>query len=225
MNLDLPQQPLNIRSHDPFGRELLGHHLPVQERDRQQVGKRVVGLLFRADLLLCAFLAAADDVVGDLEGLQLHTLDVARIQPMCFAQLERRLERRLRVDLGVVALEEGASDTLEVLAFPIDLERAGDRVHETFVALEYLERAGDPTGSEKDGPDGAECGEWIGHAFPLRQSAGARYAQGVQRGSRDRDCVRRLRLVQTQGARRPGGGRICALRGVIESFRAYRCLV
>ena len=85
VNLDLPQQPLNIGSRDPFGRELLGHHLPIQERDRQQVGKRVVGLLFRADFLLCAFLAAADDVVGDLERLQLDALDLGWVERVCLA--------------------------------------------------------------------------------------------------------------------------------------------
>jgi hypothetical protein len=71
----------------------------------------MVGLLLRADLLLSAFLTAADDVVGDLEGFELDPLDSSCVERMRFAELEEGLERRLGVDLGVVALEEGAADT------------------------------------------------------------------------------------------------------------------
>ena len=125
-HLDPPQQRLHVRRDDPFGRELLGQHLPVEQRDGEQVGERVVGLLLRADLLLAALLAAADDVVGDLEGLELDPLDRGRVERMRFAQLEQRLERRLGVDLGVVALEEGAADALEVLVVP-SRSRSGRR--------------------------------------------------------------------------------------------------
>ena len=42
----------------------------------------MVGLLLRLDLLLVALLAAADDVEGDLEGLELDPLDVAGVDRM-----------------------------------------------------------------------------------------------------------------------------------------------
>ncbi|MEJ7793781.1 MAG: hypothetical protein WKF65_17605 [Gaiellaceae bacterium] len=168
--LDPAQQVLHVRPHDPLGRELLGLHLPVEQRDRQQVGKRVVSFLLGVDLLLAAFLAAADDVVGDLEGLELDSLDAARVERVCLAQLEQRLERRLGVDL---ALEKRAPNALEVLSFPVDLEVAGDRTHETFVALEHFGQARDPTCGEEGRLDDAEGGEGISEPLPLRERPGA----------------------------------------------------
>src|SRR5439155_11107379 len=115
----------------------------VERRDREQVRELVVVLLVCPDLRFCALLASTDNVVGDLEGLQLDSLDLGRVERVRLTQLEHRLERRLGVDLGVVALQEGPSDTLEILALPVNLEPSRDRVHESFVPLEYLGRAGD----------------------------------------------------------------------------------
>jgi hypothetical protein len=63
-------------------------------------GPTRICVLLRPDRLLLAFLAAADDLVGDVEDVDLDPLDVVRPQPVPFAQLEHCLERRLRVDLG-----------------------------------------------------------------------------------------------------------------------------
>ena len=185
----------------------------------------MVGLLLALDLLLAAFLAAADDVVGDLEGLELDPLDGPRVDHVLLAQLEQRLERRLGVDLGVVALEEGAPDALEVLPFPVDLEVAGDRVHEALVPFEHLRRAADPTRGEEDSLDGAEGGEGVGEPLPLRQLAGAGHAQRVQRRAGDRDRVRRLRLAEAKRLGRAGRGGVGALGRVVEPLRPHRRLV
>ena len=82
----------------------------------------MVGLLLGRDLVFGALLAAADDVVGDLEGVKLDPLHVGGLDRVRGAQLEQRLDRRLRVDLGVEALEDRASDRFEVLVLPVDLE-------------------------------------------------------------------------------------------------------
>ena len=224
-DIDPSQQLLHVRGDDPLRRELLRQHLSVEQRDGEQVGQRVVGLLLGADLLLPALLAAADDVVGDLERLQLDPLDLRRVECVRLAQCEQCLERRLGVNLGVVALEERAADALEVLVLPGDLEGPGDRLDEALVPLEHLGRAGDAAGGEEGRLDGAEGRERKREPFPLRERARPGHAQRVQRRARDRDRVRRLRLAETQRLRRPGRGGIGALRGVVEALRPHRRFV
>ena len=76
-HLDPAQQLLHVAGGDPLRQVLLGQHLAVEQRDREQVGQRVVGLLLGRDLVLGALLAAADDVVGDLEGVELDPLHLS----------------------------------------------------------------------------------------------------------------------------------------------------
>src|ERR1051326_9108389 len=121
----------------------------------------MVGLLLRLDLLLASLLAAADDVVGDMEGVELDSLDSGCVERMSSAQLEQCLEGRLREDLCVVTLEKRAPDALQVLVFPVDLEPARDRVHKALVALENLARAADTARGEEGCFDGAEGGERV----------------------------------------------------------------
>jgi hypothetical protein len=169
---DAPQQRLHVGGGDPLGEELLGQHLAVEQGDGEQVRERVVGLLLGAYLRLHALLAAADDVVGDLEDLQLDPLHLGGIERVLPTQIEQRLERRLGVDLCIEALQERAHDPLQVLALPGDLERPHDRLLEALVPLEHLARAGDAAPGEQNGVDGAERGRRVGEALPVRERAG-----------------------------------------------------
>ena len=86
-----PQKLLHVGD-DALGRELRGHDLTVEERDGQQVGERVVGLLLACAPRLVALFAAADDVVGDIEDVELDPLDIGRRNARARAQLEQRLD-------------------------------------------------------------------------------------------------------------------------------------
>ena len=79
----------------------------------------------------------------------------------------------LRVDLGVVLLEDRPRDALEILLRPVDLEPAGDGVHEPLVALEDFERTGDAAHGQERGVRAAERGVGIGQPLPVRERAGA----------------------------------------------------
>jgi hypothetical protein len=69
------QKILDVVRGDPLWPVLVGQHLPVEQRDGDQVGQRVVCLLLGLDLVLRAFLAAADDVErGALGGQAADTL-------------------------------------------------------------------------------------------------------------------------------------------------------
>src|SRR5436309_15534689 len=98
----------------------------------------MIGLLLGTHDRLVAFLAAADDLVGDIEHLELDTLDARRIDPMLLAKLDRGLQRRLGMDLSVEPLQDRATHGLEVLGSPVDREGAGDGLHEALGSLEDL---------------------------------------------------------------------------------------
>src|SRR5262249_10561675 len=114
-----------------------------------------------------AFLATADDVVGNVEGLELDPLDVPALESGFGPQLEKPFQRRLRMDLGVVPLQDRATDAIEILLLPVDLEGAADGVHEALVALEDLEGAGDASHREEGGVGGGLGDAGIGEALPV----------------------------------------------------------
>ena len=103
-------------------------------------------------------------------------IDIGRRERMRLAQFQQALEGRLGMDLGVVALEKGALDALQVLVLPVDLEAAGDRVHEALVPLEHFGRSADTARGQEGSLDGAEGGERVGEPLPLREHTGARHA-------------------------------------------------
>ena len=73
-----PEERLNILGPDALDLVLRRHHLPVDERGRQNIRKAVVGGLLVPDVVLVPRAASAHDVKGSLVGLQLHPLDLAR---------------------------------------------------------------------------------------------------------------------------------------------------
>ncbi len=84
-DVDATQEVLDVRSGDALSRELRRQQLPIEESDRDQVGKRVIGLFLGPDQLLVAFFAPSDDVVGDVEDLHLDMVDGLRLDPIFLA--------------------------------------------------------------------------------------------------------------------------------------------
>ena len=103
---------------------LLGHDLTVQDGHRDHIGQAVVRLLLGPDHVLIPLFAAADDVVGDVENLDLDLLDIFRAERLVLLELEDAFQGGLGVDLGVVLLEDGPGYPLQVL-FATSRSRTG----------------------------------------------------------------------------------------------------
>jgi hypothetical protein len=182
----------------------------------------VISLLFGPYPGLLALLTAADDVEGDVKDLNRNMRDVSGSELVFAPQFEDALDDRLGVHLGVVRFEDRAGDPLQVLPRPVERKWPGDRVDESFIAFEHLQRTRDAAQSQKGGMCAPEGSVGISQAFPVGQRAGARDPQGVESGATERQGVGRVELVEAEGfgdARRHGIG---ALRGVIKAFGSHR---
>ena len=172
----MAEQLLNIGALDAVGRKLRWQNLVVQKRHGNQVRQAVIGIFFRADDALVALFATADDLVGDVEGLDVDAIDLGRGESVLSFQLERGVDRRLGVNLGIVALDHGPRHPFQILARPVDVERPGDRVDEAFVAFEHFERSGDASAREERRPDASGRGVGIRQPFPVRERTGPGHA-------------------------------------------------
>jgi hypothetical protein len=200
-------------------------HCAVEKRYRDHVWQRVIRLLLGSDLLLVAFLAATDDVVGHLEGGNPHLADLVGHELRPAGDVQGSIDRGLGMDLCVVLLQTGASYRLEVLGCPVDDERPGNGVLESLVAFEDLARAGDAHAGQQCRVHAFLGDLRIRQTLPVRELPGPGHAQRVVRGAGDRDRVGRLRLIQPQRAGGPRGHRVRALGGVVESLGSDGCHV
>ena len=91
--------------------------------------------------------------------------------------------------------------------------------------FEDLGWAGDAACREEDGFDGAEGGERVRKALPLRERAGTGHPERVQCCSGDRDGIPGLRLGKAERLRRPSRGRVRALGRVVETLVSHGGLV
>src|SRR5580765_7115157 len=105
MDRHLMQQFLDIAAVDSFRRILLGHHLPVQQRNANQVREAVVCLLLRGYQSLVSLIPSSDNVVSDFEGFEVDLLYLRGSKFLPPSQLQGTLNRRLRVNFRVVFLE------------------------------------------------------------------------------------------------------------------------
>src|SRR5579884_958293 len=134
VNADFTQQILDILPPDAFRRVLRGRDFAVEQGCRHHVRQAVVSLFFGIYLVLTAFLAAADDIIGDIKDGNIDLLDIFRLEMLAGAQFQHAFQRRLRMELGIVLFDAGARDGLKIFLPPVDLEVSGDGVHETLVA-------------------------------------------------------------------------------------------
>ena len=77
------EQLLNIGALDAVRRKLRWQNLVVEKRHGNQVRQAVVGIFLRADDALVALFAAADDLVGDVEGLDVDAIDLGAENRCC----------------------------------------------------------------------------------------------------------------------------------------------
>ena len=75
-----PQQFLHVAALDPLRTELLRRHLTVEQHHRHEIRQTVIGLLLGADQGLVTLLAAADDVVRRVKGVDLDPGDLRRLE-------------------------------------------------------------------------------------------------------------------------------------------------
>lgn len=62
--------------------------LRLQERNRQEVGQAVVGILLRVDIFLWAEASTAHEIVGVLEHISCYAHDIGRIERVSLVELE-----------------------------------------------------------------------------------------------------------------------------------------
>src|SRR5205085_7211632 len=105
-------------------------------------------LFLHLDVRAITPFAAAGDVVGDLEHLDMDVPHAGTVELLSMGQIEHCLEDGLGVYLGVVLLDRRARDRLEVLARPVDLHALARRLEESLRALEDVEWTGDAAPGE-----------------------------------------------------------------------------
>ena len=112
----------------------------------------MVRLFLRGHGRLGTVQPAAGEVVGDLRHLGVDRDDRARVEPgcdiqagiVCGGQLDHAVDRRLRVDLGVVLLDRAGDDALVALGVPVDAEGPVEQVVEAEGSLDDAEWPFDP---------------------------------------------------------------------------------
>src|SRR5437762_518745 len=77
---DPRNQLLDVRTANAIGKVLLRHELAVKYGYRDHVRQAVVRFLFGTYSSLFAFLAAADNVVSDVEGLEFNLIDLSGLE-------------------------------------------------------------------------------------------------------------------------------------------------
>ncbi len=122
------------------------------------------------------------------------------------------------MDLGVVPLEDRPRHPLQVFLGPVDLEPAGDRVHEPLVALEDLQGAGDAAHGQERGVGAAKRGVGIGQALPVGEAPVRVTRRALKAVPQMAMALRGPRRVQPERLGDARGDRVGALRGVVETF-------
>lgn len=75
--------------------ELRRHHRVIDERDGDQIGETVVGVLLAEDQRLVALFSTTDDAMSDVKHVDVHLFDIPRVESVRLLELERRLDGRL----------------------------------------------------------------------------------------------------------------------------------
>ncbi len=101
----------------------------------------MVGLLLAGRLRAVPRLAAADDVVDLLEGVDLDSKHIRGAKVVPLAHLEEAFDDRLGVALGVVALDRAFLEAVEGLLHPVDLDALAHHLLPPQGSLHQVHRA------------------------------------------------------------------------------------
>ena len=132
-------------------------------------------------------------------------------------ELDHAVDRRLRVDLGVVLLDRAGDDALVALGVPVDAQGPAEQVVEAEGSLDDAQWPLDPAAGQEQRVHRAERGLRRRESLPLRQRLGADDRERGIAGGGHRDRVRDLRLGHAQQPPCRGVVREGELRGVIEA--------
>ena len=132
-------------------------------------------------------------------------------------ELDHAVDRRLRVDLGVVLLDRAGDDALVALGVPVDAQGPAEQVVEAEGSLDDAQRPLNPAAGQEQRVHRAERGLRRRESLPLRQRLGADDRERGIAGGGHRDRVRDLRLGHAQQPPCRGVVRKGELRGVIEA--------
>jgi hypothetical protein len=134
-----------------------GHDGAVEQRDGEQVGKAVVGLLLGGDLFsVRAVESTAGEVERDLRDVGLDRDHVVGPECLLPNQLDHAKNGRLGVDLRVVLLDRAADDPLVPFVLPVDLDTQVQEVVDPVGSLDHGEWALHPAaGEDQIAPAGA----------------------------------------------------------------------
>src|SRR5580658_5881541 len=219
------EQRLDVRAVDAVVGELSWHDVPVQQRHGQQVSQVVVRLFLRGHGRLRAVQPAAGEVVGDLRHLGADRDDRFRVEPggdiqarmVRGRELDHAVDRRLRVDLGVVLLDRAGDDALVALGVPVDAQGPVEQVVEAEGSLDDAQRPLDSAAGQEQRVHRAERGLRRRESLPLRQRLGPDDRERGIAGGGHRDRVRDLRLGHAEQPPGRGVVREGELRRVIEA--------
>src|SRR5215468_1996179 len=100
---------------------------------------------------LVALFAAANNIERDVENLDVHLLYFVSHEMETALQIDRRINGRLGMDLGIVFLDNRLANPVQAFSRPVDFESAGDTLHESLVAFKDFQRAGNAPHRQKRG--------------------------------------------------------------------------
>ena len=114
---------------------------------------------------------------------------VATGKPVLPAQVKRTVDRRLRVNFGVLFLDNGALHAVQPLFLPRDNERAGEAVLKSLGTLENLLWTGDAVLSKVSSVGTNKGCVGICQTFLVRQASGSLHPQRDVAGATDGNGV------------------------------------
>ena len=128
----------------------------------------MISLFLGGDSGLVTLFSAANDVVGNIEDLHIHSLYMSAWKLVPSEQRENGFNSGLRMNLSVVLLNCSTSHTSEVSLDPTHLEIAGNSVHEPFIALNHLYGTDDAVLSQQRGSSATSSQIGISESLPMR---------------------------------------------------------
>jgi hypothetical protein len=164
---------------------------------------------------------AADDLVCHIEDFEVDRVYIGHCEAVLALKLEKSFDCRLRMDFGVVFLEDRARHTFRVFLLPVDLEWARDGILESLVAFEYFEGARDASLRAKCRIYAASCSVRVSKTLPVRERTSTCDAEPIEGGAANCNGIGGSRCVEAERARYSGGDGIGALRRMIEASGPY----
>src|SRR5579872_505510 len=126
------------------------------------------------------------------------------------------------MDVSVVLLEYRGGYTFEILSSPINFKAPGDSIHESLLAFEHLQGAGNSSHRKKCRKRRAGGRVRIRQPLPIGKPSCTSHPQGIEGGAADGDCVCGLVCVKSECFGDSCCDRVRTLCCVVEPCRSDR---